>query len=217
MSCHDHSCGHEHDDADHVRPGEGQQDLLYLAIDREQVTALNESIPGSGAATIKPYDERNDETRSLVSDLDDDMLINIPFAGSVALRALLIKSGPADETPRAIHLYKNMDQLQLDDAAAESPAPTQKLTSIPEARDFVEIPLLAARFNDVQSITLYIPGSRGGEQGTSDPHSRIYFIGFRGETRVLHRAGPQNIVYEAAPRATDHTRVRGTEAGSNPM
>ena len=85
MSCHDHSCGHEHDDADHVRPGEGQQDLLYLAIDCEQVTALNESIPGSGAATIKPYDERNDETRSLVSDLDDDMLINIPFAGSVAV------------------------------------------------------------------------------------------------------------------------------------
>ena len=43
MSC----CGHEHhhhhgDDADHVKPGEGQQDLLYAAIDREQVSALNE-------------------------------------------------------------------------------------------------------------------------------------------------------------------------------
>lgn len=217
MSCHNHSCGHEHDDADHIRPGEGQQDLLYLSVDRDQVTALNEKVSGSGSAIIKPYDGRNDETRFLESDLDDDLLIHIPFAGSVRIRSLLLKSGPADETPRAIHIYKNADQLPIEDAAAESPPPTQKLTSIPESRDVVEIPLLAARFPDVQSITLYVPGSRGGERGLTDPHTRIYYIGFRGEALVLRRAGPQNLIYESAPRATDHTRIRGTDAGANPL
>lgn len=49
MSC----CGHEHhhhhgDDADHVKPGEGHQDLLYAAIDREQVSALNEQYEVCG-------------------------------------------------------------------------------------------------------------------------------------------------------------------------
>ena len=70
----------------------------------------------------------------------------------------------------------------------------------------------------MQSLTIYIPGSLDGERGTSaDPHTRIYFLGFRGEERALQREGPQAILYEAAPRATDHTKVHGTEAGANPF
>ena len=51
-------CGHEHhhghDDADHVKAGEGQQDILFLDVDREQVTALNEKQTGSAAHIIRP-------------------------------------------------------------------------------------------------------------------------------------------------------------------
>lgn len=221
MACaHEHGCGHGHghDDADHVKPGEGEQNLLYLAIDRERISALNEQRAGMAPSIIKPYDERLDETRFLESDVDDELMIHVPFAGSVKLRALLLKTGPEGATPRAVHLYKNTDQLNFDDAAQESPAPTQKLASIPVSRDAIEIPLLAARFPDVQSLTIYIPGSLDGERGTSaDPHTRIYFLGFRGEERALQREGPQAILYEAAPRATDHTKVHGTEAGANPF
>ncbi|WFD34941.1 hypothetical protein MCUN1_001787 [Malassezia cuniculi] len=169
------------------------------------------------AEVIKPYDMRNDNTKCIISHLDDQLLINIPFAGSVSLRSLLIRSGSSDETPAALYLYKNNDQLDLDDCASESPQPTQKLMSIPVSRDVVEIPLMAARFADVQSITLFVPASCGGERGAATPQTCIYFIGFRGKAKVLSRAGPQNIVYEAAPKATDHARIRGTDAGAHPI
>lgn len=196
--CHEH----HHDDADHVKPGEGQQDLLYRSVDHDRITALNESEVGAAARIVKPYDARLDEAHVLTSDVDDDLLISIPFTGSVRLRALLLRSGPGGATPRAVHLYKNIESLDFEDAASETPPPTQKLTSIPETSEVVEIPLLAARFPDVQTLTLYVPGSLDGAR------TRLSFIGFRGESRIAQRSGPAHIVYEAAPRATDHPRVR---------
>lgn len=213
-------CGHEHhhghDDADHVKAGEGQQDILFLDVDRDQVTALNEKQTGSAAHIIRPYDQRMSDSPLLESDVDDELMVYVPFTGSVRLRSLLLRSGPGHATPRAIHLYKNTEALDFGDAANETPKPLQKLTSIPESSDVVEIPLLAARFPDVQSLTLYIPGCLGTERGVADAHTSISYLGFRGESRLLQRSGPASIVYEAAPRATDHTRVDGTAAGARP-
>lgn len=211
--CREHH--HHHDDADHVKPGEGQQDLLYLAVDRDQVSALNEKHEGSAAKIIRPYDERMSESDTLESDVDDELIIRVPFAGSVRLRALLVRTGPGHATPRAIHLYKNTD-IDFEDAANETPKPLQKLESIPESSDVVEIPLLAARFPDVQSLTLYIPGCLGTQRGVADAHTAMSFLGFRGEARVQQRGGPATIVYESAPRAIDHTKLKGTAEGSRP-
>ncbi|WFD32608.1 hypothetical protein MSPP1_003656 [Malassezia sp. CBS 17886] len=236
MSCgheHGHAHGHAHDDADHIRPGEvggawtlsqtqGQQDMLYASIDRDHVTALNERDAvcrrghgahrqGMAAGIIKPYDERLDETRYLESDVDDELIVHVPFAGSVQLRALMLKSGPAGATPRAVHVYKNLESLDFDDAARGAPPPAQKLESIPETREVVELPLLAARFPDVQSVTLYIPGC----VSSGEAHTRIYFVGFRGAPKTAQRSGPQTLVYEAAPRATDHAKVPGTHSGAH--
>ena len=101
-------CGHEHhhghDDADHVKAGEGQQDILFLDIDREQVTALNEKQTGSAAHIIRPYDQRMSDSPLLESDVDDELMVYVPFTGSVRLRSLLLRSGPGHATPRAIHL-----------------------------------------------------------------------------------------------------------------
>lgn len=175
-----------------------------------------ELTQGSAKYIIKPYDARLDETHVLESDVDDELIIQVPFAGSVKLRALLLRTGPGAETPRAVHLYKNLTSLDFEDAAQESPPPTQKLTSIPETAEMVEIPLLAARFPDVTTLTIFVPGSLGSERGATEPRTRITFLGFRGESRVQHRDGPQSIVYEAAPRATDHVKVHGTANGVNP-
>lgn len=198
--CHEH----HHDDADHVKPGEGQQDLLYGFVDRDRISALNELEEGSGSRIVKPYDVRLDETHVLESDVDDELLITVPFTGSVRLRALLLRTGPGGATPRAVHLFKNVEALDFENAADETPPPTQKLMSIPETSDVVEIPLLAARFPDVQTLTLYVPGSLDGKR------SRVSFLGFRGEARVSSRSGPAHLVYEAAPRPVDHPRSRAS-------
>lgn len=168
------------------------------------------------AGIIKPYDARLSDAPALETDVDDDLIVHVPFAGSVRLRALLLRTGPGAATPAAVHLYKNVGALDFEDAAQGTPPPTQKLESIPDTSDVVEIPLLAARFPDVQSLTLYVPRSVGGERGAPDAHTRITYLGFRGEARVHQRSGPASIVYEAAPRATDHAKLRDATSHAPP-
>ena len=59
-----------------------------------------------------------DETDTLESDVDDELIVHVPFTGSVRLRALLIRSGPGHATPRSVHLYKNLPSLDFEDAAS---------------------------------------------------------------------------------------------------
>ncbi|UZJ51334.1 hypothetical protein CBS101457_000654 [Exobasidium rhododendri] len=213
MSHHQHheGCGHEHDD-DHIKPGEGQQDFLYSQIDRDNVTALNEQTSGMGRKTIKSYDKIMDETEYLESDADDQLIIRIPFTGVVKLRALMLKAGPADLTPSEIFVYSNLETLDFDEASDEVVKATQKLSSIAVTREQVSYPLKTAKFNNVRSVTLFIPRAAGANT------SRIYFIGFKGEwLGTQRREGPSNIVYESSPQVKDHTKIPGTESGSHTL
>ncbi|KAE8215153.1 hypothetical protein CF327_g1542 [Tilletia walkeri] len=216
---HDHQhCGHEHHehggDDDHLKPGEGQQDFLYAKIDKEGVIALNEQEAGMGARTIKPWDQRKDESLYLETDTDDQTLIQIPFTGLVKLRSLFLKAGPNNYTPDAIYLFPNVDTMDFADAEAAvasgsgNKAPSQKLESIAVTREVVEYPLRPAKFSNVRSLTLFVPRSMGEET------TRIYFLGFKGEWSDVKREGPTNIIYESAPQLKDHTKVPGTESGA---
>ena len=159
-----------------------------------------------GVRVIKPYDQRLNEDRYLESDADDQLILRIPFTGSVRLRSLLLKCGPADQTPSEVHIYANRD---IDFDSAPDTPPTQKLESIPQSREVVEFPLKPAKFPDVTTIHLFVPASQGAET------SRIYYLGFKGEFKNLRREGPTNIIYEAAPSVKDHAKIPGTDAGAN--
>lgn len=170
---------------------------------------MNEQTPGMGIKTIKPFDKRNDESDYLESDADDQLIIRIPFIGSVKLRSLMIKASPADQIPSEIHVFPNLETLDFEEASDGTVQATQKLQSIAITRDVVTYPLKTAKFNNVRSITLFIPASLGSET------SRIYFIGFKGEwLGNQRREGPSNIVYESAPQVKDHAKIPGTETGS---
>ena len=189
---------------------QGQQDFLYARIDRDGVTGMNEREAGTSARTIKPFDRRNDEDEYVVSDADDQLIIRIPFIGAVKLRSLMIKAGPNQSTPTEIHVFSNLETLDFEEASSGTVAATQKLQSIAVARDVVTYPLKTAKFNNVRSVTLFVPASVGGDV------SQIYFIGFRGEWQgEQRREGPSNLVYESAPQVKDHAKIPGTDAASH--
>jgi len=170
---------------------------------------MNEQVVGMSIKTIKAYDKRNDEVDFVESDADDQLIIRIPFIGGVKLRSIMIKAGPAELTPTEIHVFSNLESLDFDEASNEAVKATQKLSSIATTREDVTYPLKTAKFNNVRSITLFIPASTGGDT------SRIYFIGFKGEwLGAQRREGPSNIVYESSPQVKDHSKIPGTEAGS---
>lgn len=220
MSHHHHSgaCGHDHhDDDSHVKADEGEQDLLYGSIDRDQVVVLNEAVDGSGVGILKTWADRFSSEPELVSDADDQLILHIPFTSSVKLSTLLFRPpSNAECTPVTLKLYKNLaaSSINFDDIASiPDSAITTTLDSIPSIHDtnaskqLVAIPLKPVKWANTDSITIFIDASVGGDL------SGLLFLGFKGKSSGLTREAPQNIVYESAPQLKDHTKVQGMAAG----
>ncbi|TFK66291.1 DUF1000-domain-containing protein [Pluteus cervinus] len=204
---HNSSCGHEnhdHDhDHDHDQPSEGPQDNLYAYIDRKNVVALNTVQVGSDV--IKPWHERMEETRFIQSDADDQVIVRVPFAGSVRLRSIVIKAGPMDETPSKVSLFANNPSLDFDDISDQTSS--QEL-EIAQGREPFEYPIKPAKFSNVSSITLYFPSSQGAES------TKIYYIGFLGH-HFERKSNPIITVYETQANLADHPKIQGTDGNFN--
>jgi len=197
--CHDeHEDGHGHSHSHaHETPLEDvPRETLYSIIDHQNVMALNvvEQVN-----IFKTWEERNDETRYLESDSDEQMIIRIPFVdSSVKLLSMLVKAGPGDETPSKIQLFPNEENLDFDDVEGRTPA---QEFDIPLSREVGEYQLRPSKFSNVRNLALFIPAAQGADS------SRIYYLGFTG-TFTKISTQPVMVTYEAAPRLADH-QVRG--------
>ncbi|KAF8958327.1 galactose-binding domain-like protein [Flammula alnicola] len=198
---HHQGCGHDsHDhDQDHDSANLGFQDNLFTHIDRPNVVALN--ADGNAADIIKPWHARLDEAQYLESDADDQLIIRVPFTGTVRLRALLLKAGPAGQTPAKIALFPNAPNLDFNDIADRTP--TQEFV-VPQNREVGEYSVKTAKFSNVSSVTLFVPASQG------DDTTRIYYLGFLGTwTEAKHQ--PIITVYEAQANLADHEKIQGMD------
>ncbi|KAL0063704.1 hypothetical protein AAF712_009396 [Marasmius tenuissimus] len=194
---HDHDHDHDHDNADL-----GAQDNLFQYIDIQNVVVLNGTDDhGSGSEVIKPWHERQSEEKFIESDADDQLIIRIPFTGSVKLRALLLKTGPGDQTPARVSLFANEDNLDFSDVADKSP--TQEF-HVPQGREVGEYSVKTAKFNNISSLTLFFPESQGAD------NVRVYYVGLLGSWTERSQR-PVITVYEAQANLADHEKIQGTD------
>ncbi|KAF8311724.1 DUF1000-domain-containing protein [Clavulina sp. PMI_390] len=203
---HDHqhtdSCSHEAHDHDHSHDHDGEEgkgDSLYSKIDMQNVTVLNSENAGSDA--IKPWHERMDNERAIESDADDQLILKVPFTGSIKLRSILLRSGPGDQTPSKLVLFANNDGLDFDDAAN---AKSDQEFEIVQSSEIGEYAVKPARFSNLRSITLFVPASQGADK------TRISYIGFKGEFTEL-KDQPVITVYEAQANPADHEKIQGMD------
>ncbi|EGG02019.1 uncharacterized protein MELLADRAFT_91584 [Melampsora larici-populina 98AG31] len=191
---HDHGCcSHQAGgipDDEHVKPGEGTQDFLYSKIDRDQITSCNLDPENPAKNCIKPWSDRMDDTMFSESDTDQQMIIRIPFTGSVKLRSILIRGIPGDFAPTQLKFGKTC-------------TPTQVL-EIPTTDELVEFPVRVAKFSSVSVLSLFIDGNPSGSK------TRVYFLGFKGEFSALSRK-PVIAIYEAQANPTDHEKISGMD------
>jgi len=61
-----------------------------------------------------------------------------------------------------------------------------------------------AKFPNVSSVTLFIPGAQGADT------TRIYYLGFLGSW-TERKNEPVVTVYEANPNIADHEKIQGTD------
>ncbi|OCF46075.1 hypothetical protein I317_00165 [Kwoniella heveanensis CBS 569] len=213
MSCsheahdHDHDHGHGHDGHSHDVPLESSPlDSLYTQIDLPNVTALNAEGGGeSGQKVIKSWDMREDETLWCESEVDDELIIKIPFTSSVSIRSITLKAGPSGRTPSAMHLFRDNPGLDFSDASSSTP--TQSFDVV-DTREGVEYQVKAAKFNGLTSLTLFFPSNNSdGDEETT----RVYYVGLRGTFTALPNR-PGVIIYESSARPTDHKIDQGVSS-----
>ncbi|KAF8340749.1 DUF1000-domain-containing protein [Cantharellus anzutake] len=200
MSHHNHhnneGC-HSHDDNHDDNEFPEASGNLYSKIDLPNVALLNSEHPATGA--IKPWNERMSKTY-IESDADDQLIIRVPFTGSVKLRSILLRAGPEDQTPSRILLFVNADQLDFNDASQITP--TQEF-EVAQSAEIGEYAVKQAKFPNVRSLTIFIPSSQGAEE------TRVLYLGFTGEFKEL-KEQPIITVYETQANLADHEKIQGT-------
>ncbi|XP_046402358.1 PITH domain-containing protein GA19395 [Ischnura elegans] len=190
---HGHSCAgdHDHDDT----PEMGFQYSLYQKIDRENMECLNESVEGAGKEVFKTWEDRLNVEKIVESDVDEELLFNIPFTGNIKLKGIIV-AGSDDEThPSKIRLFKNRPHMTFDDARIKA---DQEFDLHRDAQAVLEYATKVVTFSSVYHLTLHFPSNFGSET------TRIIYIGLRGEWTEAHHHGVTICTYEARPSVADH-------------
>ncbi|XP_006612046.1 PITH domain-containing protein GA19395 [Apis dorsata] len=189
---HQCSCGSIHNDEEL-----GVQYNLYQKIDIENIECLNECEEGSGATVFKSWENRLDRNKYVESDMDNELLFNIPFTGNIKLKGLIIIGGEDDFHPNKVKLYKNRPHMTFDDISTE---PEQEFELCVDTNGIHEYPLKIVKFSSVYHLSLHFIGTERTDK------IKIYYIGLKGEWSPAHQHGVTICTYELRPQMNDHLR-----------
>uniref|UniRef100_A0A2P2I945 PITH domain-containing protein GA19395-like n=1 Tax=Hirondellea gigas TaxID=1518452 RepID=A0A2P2I945_9CRUS len=167
---------------------------LYTKINWSEFTTLNEATKETGRKVFKPWQDRlSDEY--VESDIDGDLIFNIPLTGDVKLMGIIVVGGPVALHPTKVRLfkgsYRGFDEVQ---GTAD-----QEIDLHPDTKGVMEYPVKATRFNNVSYLCLHFPANFSGGDNT-----RISYIGLRGDFKKVNRDAIAIATYEIRPSMSDH-------------
>ncbi|KAI0985319.1 hypothetical protein GJ496_006016 [Pomphorhynchus laevis] len=194
------ACGHDHSDQ---YPDQSLGVDIFSKIDIEKVICLNEKICGSGRDIIMPIckwdrltiDNESKNLTSVSSDLDNDLMFQIPFFETVKVRSILLYESELQFRPKTMKIFKNRPGLSFDEVGFGA---EQEINLPLRYNRYINIPIKTARFSNVNHLTLYFVDSIDREQIC------LEFIGFLGEEMNVSRTGIAVTNYEVTPNLADH-------------
>ncbi|PCH35338.1 DUF1000-domain-containing protein [Wolfiporia cocos MD-104 SS10] len=158
---------------------------LYPFIQKSNVHGLNLTVPEDAQAVIKPWIERNDNSKYAESGVDDQ---------NVRVKSMLLKLGRGEQMPRHLRIYANNTNI-VDFSEAEELKPELNISLLEGETGVTEYPLRSAAFANIYSLSLFFSEAVGGESLV------IYYIGFRGDSRSQRRDVSQMLEIPAANAA----------------
>jgi hypothetical protein len=194
-NCSGHSHDHEHEVVEEVS--------IHLRdlIDFTGVTCLNESVSGSCKSILKSYQERLlSSSSSLVSTVDPELLLHVPFTEAVTITSLSIcgpthsgrttnpdgnpsstrnTSTPTTNGPWHIDIYVDRNDLDFDIVQEMTPAMTLELVPPHHEREGETIDYYVTnrgKFQNISSVTLYVRDNFGGDNDESLTEVRKLYI-----------------------------------------
>ncbi|KAL8426671.1 hypothetical protein Efla_005928 [Eimeria flavescens] len=184
----------------------GAGEFLLSYIDREGIRGVNEQEVGSAKRTIRPYDDRLDDSLSCKSEHGDAEIVRLFSRLSFAcmqVASLIVLGGGEGRAPSKVKIFANHDDLDFTNVRD-----TECIQELELTEDFhgsVEYPLKVTKLQNVTSLSLYFPDNFGGDC------TEIVFIGLRGVGSKYQRKAVQT-VYEAQANAKDHKQPGDTFA-----
>jgi len=144
----------------------GDVSLLEF-LDSAQLNCLNEADE-HGVKSILSNKGKNKGSSYLQSDADEQLLINIPFHQTVRVRSISIQSEDLANAPKAIKLFVNKPSLGFEDVEdAKEPEASQIIQlSEDDVKDGKRINLRFVRFQNVNSLHIFVASNQGGEEET---------------------------------------------------
>ncbi|KAF8137363.1 galactose-binding domain-like protein [Boletus edulis] len=164
---------------------------LFGYIDRDNVHGLNLAVPEQAKQLIKPWSDREDTSQFADSGVDDQMIIHVPFSQNVRIKSVILKIGRGESTPRHLKIFANYSNI-VDFADMENTKPHLDISLLEGDTGAVEYPLRIAAFTSVHALSLYFGQSVGGDL------SRVYFVGFKGDSRTGRKEGTNKLEIPAA-------------------
>lgn len=151
-------------------------------------------MPEDAKAIIKPWDQRGDTTAYADSNVDDQIVIHVPFTENVRLRSISLKLGRGELAPRHLRIFANHTTI-VDFDDAEVTKPQLNITLQEGEAGVIEYPLNTPAFASIHSLSVFFSEAVGGEV------TRLYYIGFRGDTRSQRKEGRSKLEIPAANAA----------------
>ncbi|KAJ7231439.1 PITH domain-containing protein [Mycena haematopus] len=142
-------------------------DSLLQHVDITQLNCLNESSAHT-FASIVDQKKLNTTPNFLLSDADEQLLLNIPFHQSVRIRAIVVKSSAGERAPKRVKLLVNRPSIGFQDVEdAEEPEVAQILDlSEDDVKNGNPIALRFVRFQAVNSLHIFVVTNQGGSDET---------------------------------------------------
>lgn len=145
-----------------------QKDRSLLEfLDTSQLNCLNEAVQHP----LKPILEgkvRNTTDKYLLSDADDQLLLNVHFNQPVRVRSVAITGTNVSQAPKRVKLMVNRSSIGFEDVEdAVEPAVAQTLDLTEEqVEEGQKIALRFVRFQNVNSLHIFVESNQGEEDKT---------------------------------------------------
>jgi hypothetical protein len=120
------------------------------------IHGLNLPIPETARDVIKPWDARDSTDKYAESNVDDQLIIHVPFLESVRIKSILIKTGRGDLAPQNLNVYTNPPTIvDFADAESGNVKPQLETALKTDEAGVVEYPVKAAVFGNISSLSLF--------------------------------------------------------------
>jgi len=77
---------------------------LFSKIEMENLECLNEKLENSARQIFRPWDQRLVKDKFVESDVDEELLFNVPFTGNVKLKGIIVIGGEHGSHPAKMRL-----------------------------------------------------------------------------------------------------------------